>query len=313
MPTSFDFTYSIGSDGGGAVASGTDGTVTATLDDGTIEVGDTVTFSGFSTASLTAGGVNGATAHYHGTYEFGGEIGFLFGTDPVLNDNTELFAVFIADPSVTAGSTFSAYVASPLPTNTQDLYCFAQGTAIAVPGGQRPVEALAPGDPVLTADGRAVPIRWIGRQRVCAPFAPPMKRLIRIAAGALGGGLPRRDLVLTADHALAFGSLLINAGALVNGTTIRPETAAKPITVYHIETDAHEVLLAEGTPAESLADMGARRSFDNFAEYAALCGPERIVPELPMPRIAAPRLIPEALRVELGIVPDSEIPWAESG
>ena len=42
-----------------------------------------------------------------------------------------------------------------------------------------------------------------------------------ISAGALGNGLPQRDLYLSANHAMVMGDMLVNAGAMVNGDTIR--------------------------------------------------------------------------------------------
>jgi hypothetical protein len=44
--------------------------------------------------------------------------------------------------------------------------CFLAGTLIATPTGEVPVECLNIGDLVLTADGRAVPVKWIGRQTI---------------------------------------------------------------------------------------------------------------------------------------------------
>ncbi|MEM6464441.1 MAG: right-handed parallel beta-helix repeat-containing protein, partial [Pseudomonadota bacterium] len=54
-----------------------------------------------------------------------------------------------------------------------ELICFARGTAIATPDGERRVEHLRIGDRVLTGDGRAVPARWIGRQTVSMRFQMP--------------------------------------------------------------------------------------------------------------------------------------------
>jgi hypothetical protein len=180
------------------------------------------------------------------------------------------------------------------------VFCFAAGTLIATPAGEVAVEALSAGDLVVTADGRAVPVIWIGRQTLSPRFQ--RARLIRVAAGALGADLPLRDLTLTADHALMIDGLLVNAGALVNGTTIT-EAANLPerVTVYHVETEAHDVILAEGTPAETFIDYAGRQAFDNHAEHVTLHGEDRIIVENPMPRIIAARHLPAHLRARLGI------------
>lgn len=47
---------------------------------------------------------------------------------------------------------------------------------------------------------------------------------------------------------------------LINFTTIAREPAAT-ITYWHVELDSHDILLAEGLPAESYYDMGSRSWF----------------------------------------------------
>ena len=99
------------------------------------------------------------------------------------------------------------------------------GTLVATPDGERAIETLAIGDLVLTNEGRAMPVRWVGRQTVSTRFADPLRVLpIRVAAGALAENLPVRDLLVSPDHALLVDGILVQAGALVNGTTIRRET-----------------------------------------------------------------------------------------
>jgi len=181
--------------------------------------------------------------------------------------------------------------------------CFLPGTAIATPAGEVAVEQLAIGDLVTTAEGRAVPVRFVLRQTIATRFGPPERlQPVRVRAGALGGGLPLRDLVLTADHALLIDGLLINAGALVNGAGIDWVPLSElgdTYTVYHIETEEHDIILAEGAPAETFIDYVGRQSFDNYAEYVALYGEERLITEAPYPRISTPRLLPPALKARL--------------
>jgi hypothetical protein len=44
---------------------------------------------------------------------------------------------------------------------------------------------------------------------------------------------------------------------LCNGATIRQESVAV-VEYYHVELDAHDIMLAEGLPAESYLDTGNR-------------------------------------------------------
>jgi len=183
--------------------------------------------------------------------------------------------------------------------------CFLTGTHIATTEGARRIETLEPGDRVLTADGTATPVLWVWRQEVTNIFGLGEARMpIRVSTDALGPGCPARDLILTADHALVVDGFLINAGALVNGTTIAPIPLARMparFTYWHVETEAHSVLLAENCPSESFIDYTPRAGFDNYAEYVAQGGDDAVITELPMPRISTPRLLLPALRQRLGI------------
>ncbi|MCC1495125.1 Hint domain-containing protein, partial [Cognatishimia sp. F0-27] len=162
--------------------------------------------------------------------------------------------------------------------------CFAAGTLILTPRGERQVEELVMGDQISTADGKTVAVKWIGRQSVHKLFTPAERFVpVRVTAGALDNDLPHTDLVITADHALIIDDLAINAGALVNGTTIAYEpidTLPERITYYHIETEDHDVILANGAPAETYVDYVQRRVFDNYQEYVDLYGEERTIAEM---------------------------------
>ena len=250
-----------------------------TLNDGE----DDNTFEGVETVD---GGVRPGQV-YEGFVEIGGQ------QWPAFSDPPGVLFVYFATP-VTPPLNFT--MINPFPFTV----CFAPGTAIATPEGTVAVEALSIGDPVLTADGRTVSVKWVGRQ-TRAPLFQRI-RMIRVAAGVLGDGLPLRDLVLTADHALLIDGLLINAGALVNGTTITElRDLPERVTVYHVETEAHDVILAEGTPAETFIDYAGRQAFDNYAEYVALYGADRPIAENPAPRISSARMLPAALCARLGI------------
>lgn len=180
--------------------------------------------------------------------------------------------------------------------------CFAAGTLIATPEGQRIVEELGIGDLVMTASGETRSIRWIGRQTVVAMFASPLKNYpIRIAAGALHDNIPLRDLYLSPEHALFMDGLLVQANALVNDTTVtRVAEPDQSFTYFHIELEDHSLILAEGTPAETFVDNVTRRRFDNFAEFETLYGRETgHIPEIALPRVKSARQLPERVRHRL--------------
>ncbi|NKX44051.1 Hint domain-containing protein [Roseicyclus persicicus] len=201
----------------------------------------------------------------------------------------------------TSNGSFALYSSGPITAAN----CFLTGTRIATPQGERPIETLAEGDLVLTADGRTTPVLWVWRQEITNIFGlGEMRTPVRVAAHALGPGCPARDLIVTADHALLVDGFLINAGALVNGTTIHPVPLAKmpaTFTYWHVETEAHEAVLAENCPAETFIDYAPRDGFDNYDAYLARYGEERIITEMDVPRISTQRLLLPSLRQRLGI------------
>ena len=168
--------------------------------------------------------------------------------------------------------------------------CFASGTLIRTARGDVPVEALAIGDRVITASGKHRPITWIGHREVdCTAAAVPSEDWpVRIRAGAFGIGacgnvLPERDLFLSPGHPVLVGEggdeRLVPIMCLINGTTIDREPVPS-ITYWHVELDGHDILLAEGLPAESFLDYGTRAWFGPDAEAHALANPDFVVPGL---------------------------------
>ncbi len=132
-------------------------------------------------------------------------------------------------------------------------------------------------------------------------FADPLRVLpIRVKAGALGEGLPGRDLLLSADHALLVDGILAQAGALVNGVSIIRETQVPTVfTYYHVEVADHSLILAENVPAETFVDNVDRMGFDNWAEHEALYGNAVAIVEMDYPRAKSARQVPQAIRNRL--------------
>ncbi|MCB1367201.1 MAG: Hint domain-containing protein [Rhodobacteraceae bacterium] len=143
--------------------------------------------------------------------------------------------------------------------------CFTPGTRILTPQGDRLVEDLKPGDLVITQDHGAQPIRAVARRSLSAAQleASPQFRAIRIRRGALGGGLPLRDLVVSPQHRMLVGgrdtnllfgldAALASARCLVNGGAIglAPE-APSGLDYIHLVFDRHQIIFAESAPTES--------------------------------------------------------------
>ena len=141
--------------------------------------------------------------------------------------------------------------------------CFANGTMIAGPSGERLVEELKIGDLVHTAGGAIRPIRWIGKQEISVGDLIFKKELrpVCIAANSFGPGLPHSDLFVSRQHRFAiegwtvemlFGEdrVLVRAGHLERGAA-RSVIPSKPVTYYHILLDEHDLLISNGLAAES--------------------------------------------------------------
>ncbi len=198
---------------------------------------------------------------------------------------------FTMAPGATLSSTAGTIVNGHYVVN----YCFCAGTHLATEDGEILVQDVVPGTILKTASGAVLPVRWVGWSEVDLRFADPLKALpIRICAGALAEGVPARDLLVSPDHAVFLGGILVQAGALVNGVSIlREEAMRRRFRYYHVELATHELLLAENCPAESFVDNVDRMYFHNWDERTA---PDEAVEEMPFPRAKSTRQVPAALR-----------------
>jgi hypothetical protein len=149
-----------------------------------------------------------------------------------------------------------------------DAQCYAEGTRILTAQGEKPVESLKPGEMVVLATGEQAPILFVGRRRIdfMRHPRPENVRPIRFRAGSLEDGVPRRDLLVSPDHAMFIDGVLVPAKDLVDGVSIAQESHCRSIRYFHIELAEHGVLLAEGAAAESFLNVGHRGLFDNADE-----------------------------------------------
>lgn len=220
----------------------------------------------------------------------------VLGPQTGLNTFTGIIGQYSAIKFTTTSVYHPQYYINIKELSAKGVFCFMPETMIETPDGPRAVETLQPGDLVLTKDGRTTPVRWLAEQKINTAVAHPAKiNPIRINAGALGNGLPRRDLFVSPDHGIEIDGYLVNAAAMVNGTTItQVKTMPREFTYYHVETDAHELIIAEGVAAETFVDYEAVEGFDN--------GELRETPtvqEMPLPRISSARMLPTTVRLRL--------------
>lgn len=146
-----------------------------------------------------------------------------------------------------------------------DVVCFAHGTLIETDRGPVSVEKLRRGDLVVTQDQGLQPIRWIGKRTVTAADLARYPKLtpVRITAGALQQGLPRRDLLVSRQHRMVVsrpsakpdcrdGDVLVSAIKLTGLPGVFADETVDEVEYFHVLFDRHQVIFAEGAPTESL-------------------------------------------------------------
>jgi hypothetical protein len=159
--------------------------------------------------------------------------------------------------------------------DTIEAVCFAAGTRILTATGERMIETLIQGDIVLTLAGDELspkPVKWVGRRRIDLMTHPRPETVapIRIQRSAFADNVPHTDLLVSPDHAILVDGRLICARQLINGTTIRQETGLVSAEYFHVELEAHAILLAEGLPAESYLNTGNGGFFANSKDPLVL-------------------------------------------
>lgn len=172
-----------------------------------------------------------------------GEKGNGFFTAGRLNDHTE-----------------DSYVTPNLPVP-----CYLAGTKILTEAGEVAVDDLKIGDMVVTADHGPQPIRWIGSRKLSLWCLRANEKLrpIRIKAHSFGALMPSRDLLVSPQHRILIRGddaqrltgqreVMLAAKFLLPLSGVEVATDLQEVEYFHILFDHHEIVLANGTPSESL-------------------------------------------------------------
>ncbi len=174
--------------------------------------------------------------------------------------------------------------------------CFTRGSRIQTPNGVVPIQALRCGALVRTEGEGNRPVRWIGRRRFGAGALQdnPRMRPVRIMAGALGAGLPRRDLLVSRQHRMLvqsriawrmFGQdqVLIPAITLTALPGIFIDSEVTSVEYFHLLFDRHQIIFAEDAPTESLftgpealRSVGAAARTEILSIFPELAQPEHL-------------------------------------
>lgn len=251
----------------------TDSTISGVLNSG--RDSDTISVDGSSLSNIRLGSGDDTLNFVDSTVT--GDVRGGTGTDAlnlqvgtVVNDAT--FGTF----TVTLGGTYRLSSGTfTLPGGTTITYttfengtgipCFVGGALLETPLGNVRVEHLRVGDYVQTQAHGSKRIRWIGSRTFSSAVIKANPKLcpVRIIAGALGRGLPERDLLVSRQHRMLVRSkiagrmfgrpdVLVSAFQLTNLPGIYIDTSAGNVTYFHLLFDQHEIVFAEGAPTESL-------------------------------------------------------------
>lgn len=123
------------------------------------------------------------------------------------------------------------------------------GSIVMTLDGEMPVDALAPGDRIITRETGMAVIRDIRRKDITCD-------MVAIMAGSLGHTRPDRDVALPADQRVLIRDwraealtgqkqALIPARKLVDGEFVRLQKDVS-VTLYEIELDRAQVVYADG-------------------------------------------------------------------
>lgn len=167
--------------------------------------------------------------------------------------------------------------------------CLTSSTQIETDRGRVLAGKLKAGDYVRTADNGYKPVRLVLSTMVSPADLNKNHKLhpVRIIAGALGGGLPERDLLVSPQHRVLVSSrisermtgqreTLVSANKLTELPGVFVDDDVCEVEYIHILFDQHEVIYAEGAPLESL-----------------YCGPEALKAVSPSARAEILTLFPE--------------------
>ncbi|MFW8634531.1 Hint domain-containing protein [Cribrihabitans pelagius] len=249
-------------------------TIDAGIDDDVVEggTGDDVITGGHGSDSLSGGddrdlfvGGNagdtvdgGSGGDDYDTLDLGGARFEIAGRTLDADGNSYSGTInFLGDDGAVTGSMQFSEIERIVP-------CFTPGTLIATPGGERPVEELQAGDRVITRDNGIQTIRWIGARRLHAAELAGAAHLlpVRICRGALGNGLPERDMLVSPNHRVLIANdktalyfedreVLVAAKHLTGLPGVEMVESLETVTYIHFMFDQHEVVLSDGAWTES--------------------------------------------------------------
>ncbi len=138
------------------------------------------------------------------------------------------------------------------------LLCFTPGTMLRTATGDVRIDDLHPGTMIQTRDNGLQPVQWTASQRLSGGrlYAVPHLRPVRFrrAEGDLVVSPGHRMLVEGGAARLLFNTdeVLVAAADLIDGHAVIRDREARRVTYVHLLMEGHQVVWANGMPAETL-------------------------------------------------------------
>ncbi|ASC05083.1 hypothetical protein WSS15_01630 [Acetobacter pasteurianus] len=184
-------------------------------------------------------------------------------------------------PDANEGSTFTVKTVNGKTYLTADkIVCFLAGSMIRTSEGDVAVEDIQIGDQLVTFDWKhnkevTHPVVWVGKAHAMVRAGLPDDEAgypVRVLKDAIADGVPYKDMLITAEHCLFFEGKFVPVRMLVNGVSIFYDKSITSYDYYHVETEQHSVITADGMLTESYLDTGNRRAFRQEGKVATLRG-----------------------------------------
>jgi hypothetical protein len=238
-----------------------------TITDGVLRANDTVTITFPGDITETTLTRLNTSAEYGSAGS-----GFASGNDYAIFEDSSgqqyiLFSSDFDQTRISASGDLELTEQGDAPSNIPiaDILCFAKGTMIRTVSGEKTVEDIKVGDKLVTYEGTITTVHWASSSHHDAETLTrfPKLRPVKIKEGAFGDGLPKHDLLVSRQHRMMLRSIVANrmtghfevlvpVHTLSDNSFAEIDETQKEVTYYHLLTDQHDVILANGLPCESL-------------------------------------------------------------
>ncbi|GBQ69532.1 hypothetical protein AA103196_2244 [Ameyamaea chiangmaiensis NBRC 103196] len=193
------------------------------------------------------------------------------------------FALPNLSDTVVAGSGGSQSFGKTYGSNTailsvSDVACFCRGSRIRTTRGDIPVEEIQIGDYIVAFDddvtnGTIRQVTWVGQSRAIVRAGLPDDEAgypVRLLKGAIAHNVPYKNMMITSEHCLFLDGRFVPVRMLVNGRSIFFDKSIASYDYYHVETEDHSVIMADGVLTESYLDTGNRLAFDQSGPVVSI-------------------------------------------